>query len=83
MFVRCKMRRKDGKEHRYWSVVENVRVRGGRVGSARCSTSGRPTTVSARRGAARLRCWTRRRARALLGRATPSLPRREAAILSS
>ena len=31
MFVRCKMRRKDGKEHRYWSMVENVRVRGGRV----------------------------------------------------
>ncbi len=31
--------------------------------SARCSTSGRSTTVSARRGAARLRCWTRRRAR--------------------
>ena len=31
MFVRCKTRRKDGKEHRYWSVVENVRVRGGRV----------------------------------------------------
>jgi len=31
MFVRCKRRFKDGKEHRYWSVVENVRVRGGRV----------------------------------------------------
>ena len=31
MFVRCKKRRKDGKEHRYWSVVENVRVRSGRV----------------------------------------------------
>ena len=30
MFVRCKTRHKDGKEHR-WSVVENVRVRGGRV----------------------------------------------------
>ena len=29
--VRCKTRRKDGKEHRYWSVVETVRVRGGRV----------------------------------------------------
>ena len=28
MFVRCKVRRKDGKE---WSVVEDVRVRGGRV----------------------------------------------------
>ena len=31
MFVRCKRRFKDGKEHRYWSVVENVRVCGGRV----------------------------------------------------
>ena len=31
MFVRCKRRFKDGKEHRYWSVVENVRARGGRV----------------------------------------------------
>src|SRR5271156_1436901 len=31
MFLRCKVRRKDGKEHRYWSVVENTRVSGGRV----------------------------------------------------
>ncbi len=31
MFVRCKTRRKDGKEHRSWSLVENRRVRGGRV----------------------------------------------------
>ena len=31
MFVRRKRRFKDGKEHRYWSVVENVRVSGGRV----------------------------------------------------
>ena len=30
MFVRCKKRFKDGKEHRYWSVVENVRVPRGR-----------------------------------------------------
>jgi hypothetical protein len=22
MFLRCKVRRKDGKQHRYWSVVE-------------------------------------------------------------
>ena len=29
--MRCKRRFKDGKEHRYWSVVENVRVRGRRV----------------------------------------------------
>ncbi len=31
MFLRATIRRKDGKEHRYWSVVENQRVGGGRV----------------------------------------------------
>ena len=31
MFLRCTIRRKDGKEHRYWNVVENRRVSGGRV----------------------------------------------------
>ncbi len=31
MFLRCKIRRKDGKTHRSWSLVENRRVRGGRV----------------------------------------------------
>jgi len=31
MFLRQKIRRKDGKEHRAWSVVENRRVEGGRV----------------------------------------------------
>ena len=31
MFLRCKIRRKDGKQHRYWSVVENTRVAGGRM----------------------------------------------------
>ncbi len=31
MFLRSKRRVKDGKEHRYWSVVENRRVRAGRV----------------------------------------------------
>ena len=31
MFLRCTKRKKDGKEHRYWNVVENRRVRGGRV----------------------------------------------------
>ena len=31
MFLRAKIRRKDGKEHRYWSLVENKRVGGGRV----------------------------------------------------
>src|SRR6201996_458673 len=31
MFLRHKLRRKDGKEHRYWSIVENRRVPGGRT----------------------------------------------------
>src|SRR5881398_2144571 len=31
MFLRCKVRRKDGKQHRYWSVFENTRVARGRV----------------------------------------------------
>src|SRR5439155_1057215 len=31
MFLRCKVRRKDGKQHCYWSVVENTRVAGERV----------------------------------------------------
>jgi hypothetical protein len=31
MFLRHKIRRKDGKEHRSWSIVENRRVSGGRT----------------------------------------------------
>ena len=31
MFLRHKTRRKDGKQHRYWSIVENRRVAGGRT----------------------------------------------------
>jgi Transposase DDE domain len=31
MFLRCAKRKKDGKEHQYWNVVENRRVSGGRV----------------------------------------------------
>ena len=31
MFLRSTICRKDGKEHRYWSIVENRRLRGGRV----------------------------------------------------
>ena len=30
MFLRVTNRRKDGKDHRYYSVVENRRVRGGK-----------------------------------------------------
>lgn len=31
MFLRMTRRNKDGKEHRYWSIVENHRIAGGRV----------------------------------------------------
>lgn len=31
MFLRCTQRYKDGKSHRYWSIVENRRVAGARV----------------------------------------------------
>ena len=31
MFLRATTRRKDGKEHRYWSVVENRRLLNGKV----------------------------------------------------
>jgi hypothetical protein len=31
MFLRCATRKKDGKEHRYYSIVENKRVADGRV----------------------------------------------------
>jgi hypothetical protein len=31
MFLRCNQRKKDGKVHEYWNVVENRRLRDGRV----------------------------------------------------
>jgi hypothetical protein len=31
MFLRCSKRLKDGKQHHYWSIVENKRVSGGKV----------------------------------------------------
>ena len=31
MFLRATTRKKDGKDHRYWSIVENKRLSGGRV----------------------------------------------------
>jgi len=31
MYLRCKIRKKNGKEHRTWSIVESRRVAGGRV----------------------------------------------------
>jgi len=35
MFLRANIRKQDGKEHRYFSIVENKRVSGGRVVQSR------------------------------------------------
>src|SRR5258705_7956958 len=39
MFLRHTKRKKDGKEHRYWSIVENRRIGGG--GAAAAAVPGR------------------------------------------
>jgi hypothetical protein len=31
MYLRCNRRIKDGKEHRYWNIVESKRCAGGKV----------------------------------------------------
>ncbi len=31
MYLKCRKRKKDGKIHRYWSIVESVRLRGGKT----------------------------------------------------
>jgi len=35
MYLRCNRRIKDGKEHRYWNIVESKRCAGGKVGSGK------------------------------------------------
>ena len=35
MYLRCQERRKDGKTHRYWSVVESRRLQSGKVAQRR------------------------------------------------
>ena len=41
MFLRSTIRRKDGKEHRYWSIVGNKRLREAGSSSGRCCISAR------------------------------------------
>jgi hypothetical protein len=54
MFLRATTRKKDGKEHRYYSVVENKRVSGGRVLQRHVLYLGEINTVSGFRLRARL-----------------------------
>ena len=53
MFLRHKVRRKDGKEHRYWSIVENRRVSAGRTVQRHVLISERSMTTRAPHGARR------------------------------
>ena len=53
MFLKCHPRVKDGKEHRYWSVVENRRCGRGKWSSGKSFTLEKSTTVSAKAGAER------------------------------
>src|SRR5215470_17456592 len=59
MFLRGTIRRKNGKEHRYWSIVENKRIAGGKVRQRHVLYLGE---IKMRRrsvlGANRSRCWT-------------------------
>ena len=59
MFLRHKLRRKDGKEHRYWSIVENRRVSGGRTVQRHVLYLGEINDASEPRGAGRSRRSTR------------------------
>ena len=65
MFLRATIRHKDGKPHRYWSVVETRRVAGGRVVQRPVLYLGEINDSEAQPGANRSRCWsTVRRGRA-------------------
>ena len=55
MFLRSKKRWKDGKTHRYFSVVENRRVRSGRVVQRQVLFWERSTIASKRHGAGQIR----------------------------
>ena len=61
MFLRHKVRRKDGNGDRYWSIVENRRVAAGRTVRGFCWLLGKghPTTTRERHGARRSKSLTR------------------------
>jgi len=62
MFLRSKIRRKDGKEHRAWSVVENRRVHDGRVVQRQVLYLGEINDSQRGRGARRSRSSMKHRA---------------------
>ena len=59
MFLRHKIRRKDGKEHRTWSVVENRRVHDGRVVQRRVLYLGEIIPGSKSPGTSQKAAWSK------------------------
>jgi len=63
MFLRATTRKKDGKTHRYWSVVENRRLADGRVLQRHVLYLGEINDCRRSPGGAPSRCWTSARMR--------------------
>ena len=59
MFLRSNKRIKDGKQHRYYTVVESRRLRSGKVAQRQVLYLGEINDSSKRPGARRWRCLTR------------------------
>ena len=62
MFLRSSSHKKDGKEHRYFSTVENKRVAGGRVVQRHVLYLGEIKWDSVVSDLPKLRNWTKHRA---------------------
>ena len=73
MFLRHKVRRKDGKEHRYWSIVENRRVSGGRTVQRHVLYLGEINDSQRVRGARRSRHLTRTASKPDRSRCSPRI----------
>ena len=63
MFLRCTERQKDGKVHRYWSVVENRRLGSGSVTQRTVLYLGETGSISAW-----IMCWRTERRSSAIGK---------------
>src|ERR1700760_4728219 len=71
MFLRRSERKKNGKVHSYWSIVENRRLDGGRVVQRHVLYLGEINSSQAEAWRGRSRCSTRTRARPVRCRCFP------------
>lgn len=56
MFLHSQVRKKDGKEHASWSVIENKRLHDGLWSSVKCSTLATQWLAAINHGPARNHC---------------------------